>query len=125
MATNVLNLTRVENQAILTNITEFNLSEQLRGCVLLLERKWEKKRLSFQLEFGEHMVLANEELLREVWINLLYKFYQADESHSSEGSGVGLAIVKRVLMLHQGSISVRSEEGRTVFTAELPADGPG
>lgn len=125
MATNVLNLTRVENQAILTNITEFNLSEQLRGCVLLLERKWEKKGLSFQLEFGEHMVLANEELLREVWINLLYKFYQADESHSSEGSGVGLAIVKRVLMLHQGSISVRSEEGRTVFTAELPADGPG
>ena len=169
MATNVLNLTRVENQAILTNVTEFNLSEQLRGCVLLLERKWEKKGLSFQLEFGEYMISANEELLREVWINLLdnaikfspdgavieveireydgtiwvsvanmgsvipeesiekifHKFYQVDESHSLEGSGVGLAIVKRVLTLYQGSISVRSGEGRTVFTAELPADGPG
>ena len=30
MATNVLNLTKVENQTILTEISEFNLSEQLR-----------------------------------------------------------------------------------------------
>lgn len=43
MATNVLNMTKVENQAILTDVSTFNLSEQLRTCVLLLERKWEKK----------------------------------------------------------------------------------
>lgn len=36
MATNVLQLTKVENQTILTDVTEFNLSEQLRSCILLL-----------------------------------------------------------------------------------------
>lgn len=71
MATNVLNLTKVENQTILTDKTEFNLSEQLRSCVLLLESEWTKKDLELQLEFDEHTIRASEELLKEVWINLL------------------------------------------------------
>ena len=71
MATNVLNLTKVENQGILTDVTRFNLSEQLRGCVLLLEKKWARKRLTLAADFAEHDVTANEELLKQVWINLL------------------------------------------------------
>lgn len=71
MATNVLNLTRVENQTILTDVTSFNLSEQLRSCILLLEEKWEQKALEFSVEFGEYTIKANEELLRQIWINLL------------------------------------------------------
>lgn len=35
MATNVLNLTKVENQSILTDVSRYNLSEQLRSCILL------------------------------------------------------------------------------------------
>ncbi|MEI3088630.1 MAG: HAMP domain-containing sensor histidine kinase [Oscillospiraceae bacterium] len=34
MATNVLNMTKIENQTILSGVTRFNLSEQLRNCVL-------------------------------------------------------------------------------------------
>lgn len=71
MATNVLNLTKVENQAILTDVSRFNLSEQLRSCILLLADKWEKKELDFQVEFGEYMISASEELLKQVWINLI------------------------------------------------------
>lgn len=166
MATNVLNLTKVENQSILTDVSEYNLSEQLRASILLLERKWSKKQLQWQLDFGEHGITANEELLKQVWINLLdnaikfspqggtvavriteqaghlsvsvhnagstitpeeqekvfHKFYQADASHSSEGNGIGLAIVKRVVELHQGTVSVHSENGETIFTVVLPAE---
>ena len=71
MATNVLNLTKVENQAILTDKSEYNLSEQLRTCVLLLEGKWERKRLEPELDFDEIRIEGSEELLKEVWINLL------------------------------------------------------
>lgn len=164
MATNVLNLTKVENQTILTEVTEYNLSEQLRACVLLLESKWDKKALELQLDFGEHMICANEELLTQVWINLLDnaikfaptghtvqvqiteaedhlsvaiantgseipyesrkkiwgKFYQADESHAAEGNGIGLAIVKRVVELHRGTVGVKSGDGLVVFTITLP-----
>lgn len=47
------------------------------------------------------------------------KFYQADHSHSSEGNGIGLAIVKRVIALHKGAVSVQSENGLTMFTVNL------
>ena len=71
MATNVLNLSKVENQQILTDVTEFNLSEQLRRCILLLEKDWTRKELSIAADFKEFRIQANEELLRQVWLNLL------------------------------------------------------
>ena len=71
MANNVLSLTRVESQTILTDVTRFNLSEQIRGAALLLAEKWTPKNISMEMQFGEYLISANEELLKQVWINLL------------------------------------------------------
>lgn len=38
-----------------------------------------------------------EKIPEEVQTKIFNKFYQADESHSSEGNGIGLAIVKKLL----------------------------
>ena len=49
------------------------------------------------------------------------RFYQVNESHA--GSGIGLSIVRRIVELHEGSISLRSEPGRfSEFTITLPDD---
>jgi len=71
LATNVLNLSRVEKQAILASRTSFDLTEQVRRCVLLFESKWEERGLNLTVELDEVMLEGDEELLSQVWLNLI------------------------------------------------------
>ena len=50
------------------------------------------------------------------------KFYQADTSHKQEGNGLGLSLVKNILNLFNGKITVESpKEGGCAFVVELPS----
>jgi signal transduction histidine kinase len=55
------------------------------------------------------------------------RFYRVPQSRSrADGSGLGLAIAQRFVEMHNGSISVQSEEGQgSTFTVELPVAQPG
>ena len=164
MTSNALYLSKIETQGILTHKESFNVSEQIRGCVLLLEKKWTEKNLTPSLDFDEYTISANEDLLKHVGMNLIDnaikfsnpgselmisssekngelavsvanygveisksdydaifgKFFQCDKSRASEGNGIGLSIVKHIVNLHNGKITVESKNGKTVFTVVLP-----
>ena len=49
------------------------------------------------------------------------RFYQVDSSRSSEGTGLGLALVKSIADLHGGSVAIASEPNRgTSITLKFP-----
>lgn len=53
--------------------------------------------------------------------HIFERFYQADSSHSGEGSGLGLSMVKSIIQIHKGTITCDSREGKgTTFTVTLP-----
>lgn len=71
LASNVLELSKIETQTILTDIKSFNAGEQLRQCVLLLTAKFEKKQLALNVDLHDYELEGNKELLNQVWLNLL------------------------------------------------------
>ena len=71
MSTNILLLTKLENQEIVTDKKMFSLDEQLRYCILLLQMQWEEKNINFQIELDSIKYYGNEEMLFQVWLNLI------------------------------------------------------
>ena len=168
LITNILKLNKLENQEIINEAKPYNLTEQLRQCVLSFAEIMEIKNISFEEELDEISVCYDKDMLEIVWNNLLSnavkftntggsiymllklqsdanqksvkisisdtgcgmdedakkrifdKFYQGDTSHSKDGNGLGLALVKKTIDLIGGTITVESKpEQGSMFTVYL------
>ena len=167
LTSNMLLLTKLENQEMVTDNKQFRLDEQIRKTILLLEEKWSAKNIEFDLDLPCVMYYGSERLLEQVWFNItdnavkhspaggkieirikeeqsaisvqikdhgegmsdevvkhiFEKFYQGDSSRKEEGNGLGLALVKRIVNICNGKISVQSKVGEgSVFTVQLPVE---
>ncbi|WP_218917563.1 HAMP domain-containing sensor histidine kinase [Paenibacillus stellifer] len=68
---NILRISKLENQEMLTELTEYRLDEQLRQALLLLESMWTPKQLSLNIDLDELRYYGNEDLMMQVWLNML------------------------------------------------------
>ena len=89
MAGNILMLSRLEKQEIVTGKTLFKLDEQIRRSLLMLEPLWEKKHLDLDIDLPPVQYYGNAELMMQVWLNLFQnavKFTPAGGSISASMS---------------------------------------
>jgi len=165
LSSNILRLTKLENQTTIGKKNRFSIDEQIRKIILMLEPEWSKKNIDLDIDLEDVFYVGNEELMGQVWQNVINnaikftpvggeirvrlfrsdngivvkisdngpsipadkiekifeKFYQADHSRATEGNGLGLALVKRIIDLSGGHISVENlYEGGVCFNVELP-----
>ena len=165
MSSNVLLLSKLESQEIVSDKEVFSLDEQLRTCMLMMEEQWSDKNLTIDMDLDEIEYYQNKDLLYHVWMNLFSnavkftkengtinvqchtasdavyvvvsdngigmneetkkhifdKFYQGDTSHATAGNGLGLSLVKRIIEMMGGRISVESNLGKgSTFIVSLP-----
>lgn len=71
LATNVLNLSKIETQVILNDIQRFNIGEQIRQSILLLDSKFQAKNILLDINIEDCYINGNKEMLNQVWVNLL------------------------------------------------------
>lgn len=167
LVSNILLMSKVENQSIQTNKTLYDLDEQIREIIVSLETMWEPKNIDFDVDLESVKYLGNENLIYHIWSNLINnaikfspendtikmrlfekddkivffienngpqlseqalkhifdKFYQEDTSHKSEGNGLGLALVKKILTLCGGEILAENiSDSGCRFTVVLDRD---
>ncbi|WP_394526115.1 sensor histidine kinase [Lacrimispora sp. JR3] len=71
LSTNILKLSKLENQEKITGQVSYRLDEQLRQAILLLENSWTEKKLELELHLPKTYLYGNEDLLMQIWTNLL------------------------------------------------------
>ena len=71
LVTNVLLLSKIDNQAIETNVERFSLDEQIRQSILLLESEWTEKNIELDVELQSIQYEGNRGLVLHIWNNLI------------------------------------------------------
>ena len=68
---NILKLSKLENQSIISEKKTFSLDEQIRQAVLSLEPIWSAKNIDIDLNLPEISFYGNEDLIFQIWANLI------------------------------------------------------
>lgn len=91
LSTNVLDLTRLENMGILSEKEYFFLDEQVRRTAALMEPRWREKGIDVSLAMDSVTIYSDEELLQQVWVNLLDNAIK----FTGEGGKIGIALKRQ------------------------------
>ena len=115
LASSILLLSRLENQQIITERTSFRLDEQLRTCILLLEKEWTGKGLDMRVDLEETTCRANAEMLSQAWVNLLNNAIK----FTPEGGAIDVTLTrqedKAVVTIRDTGIGMSQEAMAHIF----------
>ncbi|MBU8714384.1 sensor histidine kinase [Brevibacillus parabrevis] len=166
---NLLKLTSLEGKHHPFERKRYRLDQQLQQIILACEPQWLDKEIEMELDLEKVHIVADEDMMSQVWNNLLAnsikftepggqirvalheqqgavqvrisdtgigiakenlerifeRFFKEDKSRNrtTGGSGLGLSIVKKIVEMHEATISVESEPGKgTTFTVAWPSE---
>jgi len=100
LSENLLKLSTLETDDAALSSSTFRLDKQIENAVLMLEPQWAPKGLSLSVALEPVTITADEELLQQVWINLIHNALKftpengAIEIELTESDGSALCRIK-------------------------------
>ena len=119
---NILRLSKLENQVSLDAPTSYRLDEQLREAIVLLEPKWSRKDISFELDLPELTICSQRSLLFQVWTNLLSNAIKFSDSGGSVTVKIEESEHHYKVYISDTGIGMTEEEQRHIFDKFYQAD---
>ena len=68
---NMLHMSRLDSQVIVSSVQKIRLDEQIRKCIILLSEKWSEKEIDFSINLEKVSIFSDADMLQQVWINLI------------------------------------------------------
>lgn len=115
LATNVLNLSKIEGQTILSEQQKFNVGEQIRGSIILLQPKWEAKHLEVSVDGEDLFFVGNEDLLGQVWVNLLDNAIKFSPENERITISIGNEVSEVIISIYNSGAVIPFEAQHHIF----------
>jgi len=119
---NILLLSRLENTDKTFEKIEFSLDEQLRRTVLMLEPQLQKKSIELDIDFESVNISANEELLSDLWINLIDNAIKFSPDGETISIRLTASSVDATVKIKDNGIGMDEETKRHIFDRFYQSD---
>lgn len=116
LSTNMLKLSKLQNQSRITNKEQINIAEQIRKAISLLEPKWNEKEIVFNISMEEKYFYGDEDLLFQAWINLIENAIK----FSKQNGKINVELKEKEnwieIKIKDNGIGMDEEEKKKIFT---------
>lgn len=115
LTSNILKLSKLENQEVITGKAEFALDEQIRCAILIMEPEWSEKGIDLDIDLDKVSIIGNEDLLQQVWLNIIGNAIKFTE----KGGTIGIKLMdlhdKIVIKVSDNGVGMNEETQRHIF----------
>jgi two-component system, OmpR family, phosphate regulon sensor histidine kinase PhoR len=119
---NLMKLTTLESGQIKCDTKEFSLDKQIRKTILSFENMWSDKDIEVSLSSDKVLINADEDLLNQVWINLINNSIK----FTTDGGRIDVSVEesegKIYIKVSDTGIGLSEEEQERIFERFYKAD---
>ena len=115
LSRNLLRLSSLQHEQAKLTINSYRLDEQLRNVIISLEPQWNAKKMDLVVDLDTMIIQADEDLLKQVWINLLNNGINFTPEHGKLIIRGKKADGKAVVSIIDNGIGIPEEERSDIF----------
>lgn len=109
LSDNLLKLSALDELPLAS--AEYRLDKQLQSVILMLEPQWAKKNLTVEADFHKCEIRGDEDLLSEVWMNLLHNAIK----FTPEGGTIRVSLCDSTVKIEDSGVGIGKEDLPHIF----------